>query len=124
VTHSPAATGHLLVEGFSKRDEERAMVEKAIWVELQAKNGKEGEVEEFLRSGEQLVGEEPDTIAWFAVDMGEGRYGIFDVFNDDAGREAHMNGKVAAALMDKAPDLFESSPKIDQPDVIGSKLPG
>ncbi|CAN5473751.1 hypothetical protein BH10ACT11_BH10ACT11_06680 [soil metagenome] len=99
------------------------MVEKGIWVQMQAKEGKESEVEEFLRSGEALVGDEPDTIAWFALKIGEGKYGIFDAFNDDAGRDAHMNGAVAAALMEKAPDLFESAPQIDQPDVIASKLP-
>lgn len=100
------------------------MVEKGIWVQLEAKAGKESEVEEFLRSGEALVDEEPDTIAWFAIKLDEGKYGIFDVFNDDAGRDAHLNGAVAAALMEKAPELFEGAPQIDQPDVIASKLPG
>ena len=94
-----------------------------LWVPLQAKEGKEAEVEEFLKAGQALVEEEPGTIAWFAVRMGGGRFGIFDVFADDEGRQAHLNGKVAAALMEKAGDLFADAPQIHETDVLADKLP-
>ena len=93
-----------------------------LWVPLQAKEGKEAEVEEFLKAGQALVEDEPGTIAWFAVRMGPGQYGIFDVFADDAGRQAHLNGKVAAALMEKAGDLFDA-PEIHETVVLADKLP-
>jgi quinol monooxygenase YgiN len=99
------------------------MVANGLWVQLQAKEGKEEEIEEFLRSGEALVADEPGTVAWFALKIGDGKYGIFDAFNDDEGRDAHLNGEVAKALMAKADDLFESAPEIDRPDVLASKLP-
>jgi quinol monooxygenase YgiN len=100
-----------------------ADVTKALWVPLEAKEGKEEEVRSFLESGQALVEEEPGTIAWFAVGWGERSFGIFDVFEDDAGRDAHLNGKVAAALMEKADDLFASPPQINKLDVVASKLP-
>ena len=93
-----------------------------LWVPLRAKPGKEAEVEAFLRSGQALVEEEPGTIAWFAVQMGPGEFGIFDVFPDDEGRQAHLGGKVAAALMEQAPELFADAPQIHQLDVVAQKL--
>lgn len=99
------------------------MVKFALLVTMDAKPGKEAEVEAFLRSGQPLVENEPGTIAWFGVRMGPSTFGIFDVFRDEAGREAHLSGLVAAALMEKAPDLFASSPRIDKLDVLAAKLP-
>jgi quinol monooxygenase YgiN len=93
-----------------------------LWVPLEAKPGKEDEVAEFLTGAKPLVDEEPDTIAWFAVRMGPTRFGIFDVFERDEGRQAHLSGKVAAALMAQAPDLFATAPTIGQYDVLASKL--
>ncbi len=99
------------------------MVKFALLVTMDAKPGKEAEVEAFLRSGQPLVEKEPGTIAWFGVRMGPSTFGIFDVFRDEAGRDAHLSGLVAAALMEKAPDLFASSPRIDKLDVLAAKLP-
>src|ERR1044072_1669190 len=106
-------------------DEEDAMskVTVGLWVPLHAQEGKGAGVEELLRAGQALVEDEPGTTAWFAVRMGPGRYGIFDVFADDAGRQAHLNGKVAAALMEQAPDLFADGPQIHETDVLADKLP-
>ena len=70
----------------------------ALWVKLDAKPGKEGDVETFLRSALPLVQEEPATLAWFAIRLGPSSFGIFDAFPDDAGRQAHLSGKVAAAM--------------------------
>ena len=99
------------------------MTSVALYVPLKAKPGKEAEVEEFLKSALPLVEDEPDTTAWFAIRMDESTFGIFDAFPDDSGRQAHLNGKVAAALMEKAPDLFEGEVDIQQLDVLADKLP-
>ena len=99
------------------------MVKTALWVMLEAKPGKEKDVENFLNSGLPLVEQEPATIAWFALRLGPTTFGIFDAFPDEAGRQAHLSGKVAAALMAKAPELLASAPKIEKVDVITSKLP-
>ena len=79
-------------------------------------------MEAFLKSGQALVEDEPGTTAWFAVHLGGGRFGSFDVFPDDEGRQAQLNGKVAAALMKEAADLFADAPQIHQLDVVAEKL--
>jgi quinol monooxygenase YgiN len=99
------------------------MVTVALFVRLEAKPGKEAEVERFLRGGLPIVQEEPATTAWFAIRMGPSTFGIFDAFPDDAGRQAHLSGRVAAALMAKAPDLLAKPPAIDKVDVLAAKLP-
>ena len=91
---------------------------------LEAKPGKGDELGAFLESGRALAEEEPDTTAWFAIRMGPSKFGIFDVFPDDNGRDAHLNGRVAEALMGRAEELFSQSPSIEKVDVIADKLPG
>jgi quinol monooxygenase YgiN len=95
----------------------------ALLVKLEAKPGKEAEVEAFLLSGLPIVQEEPATLAWFGIRLGPSTFGIFDAFPDDAGRQAHLSGKVAAALMAKAPELFATPPAIEKVDVLAAKLP-
>lgn len=99
------------------------MVTVGLLVRLEAKSGKEAEVEEFLRSGLQLVLDEPATTVWFALRFGPSSFGIFDAFPDEAGRRAHLSGRVAAALMARAADLLSAPPKIEQVDTFVSKLP-
>ena len=99
------------------------MVSVALLVRLEAKPGKEAEVEGFLRSGLSIVREEPATTAWFAIRLGPSTFGIFDAFPNDAGRQAHLSGRVAAALMAKAPDLLSQPPVIEKVDVLAAKLP-
>lgn len=99
------------------------MVHTALFVRLEAKPGKEQEVADFLLSGLPLVEEEPATIAWFGIRLGPSTFGIFDAFPDEAGRQAHLSGKVAAALMAKAEELFDSPPSIEKVDVLAAKLP-
>jgi len=94
----------------------------ALWVKLDAKPGKEGDLDTFLRSALPLVQEEPATLAWFAIRLGPSTFGIFDAFPDDAGREAHLSGKVAAALMAEAPELLATPPSIEKIDVLAAKL--
>jgi quinol monooxygenase YgiN len=100
------------------------MVKVALFVRLEAKQGKEDEVESFLRGGLPLVQEEPATTAWFGIRLGPSTFGIFDAFPDEAGRQAHLTGKVAAALMAKAGELLSEPPSIEKADVLAAKLPG
>jgi quinol monooxygenase YgiN len=90
---------------------------------MEAKPGQEATVEEFLNGGLALVNEEPGTVAWFAIRLSESVFGIFDVFMDEAGRDAHLSGRVAEALMAQAPDLFANPPMIGKVDVLAAKLP-
>ena len=100
------------------------MVKVALFVRFEAKIGKEKEVESFLLSGLPLVMDEPATTVWFGIRLGPTTFGIFDAFPDDAGREAHLAGKVAAALMAKAGELFSEPPTIEKVEVLAAKLPG
>lgn len=99
------------------------MVKVGLLVRLEAKPGKEAEVESFLNSGLALVEEEPATIAWFAIRLGPTTFGVFDAFPDEAGRQAHLAGKVAAALMEKADELLAQPPTMERVDVLAAKLP-
>jgi quinol monooxygenase YgiN len=98
-------------------------VKLALYVRLDAKPGKEADVESFLRSGLTIVQEEPATTAWFAIRLGSSTFGIFDAFPDEAGRQAHLSGRVAAALMAKAPELLAKPPVIEKIDILAAKLP-
>ena len=97
------------------------MVKKGIFVRLEAKYGQEAAVENFLDSGLGLVNEEPLTVTWYAVKFSESTFGIFDTFEGDEGRDAHLNGKVAEALMAKADELFAEPPKIEKVDILAAK---
>jgi quinol monooxygenase YgiN len=99
------------------------MVTVALFVRLEAKPGKEAEVESFLKSGLPIVQEEPATTAWFGIRLGPSTFGIFDAFPDEQGRQAHLSGRVAAALMAKAPELLAKPPVIEKVDVLAAKLP-
>ncbi len=100
------------------------MVKTALFVRLEAKPGKEAEVEDFLRGGLAVVMDEPATIAWFALRLGPSTFGIFDAFPDEAGRQAHLSGRVAGALMAKASELLAQPPDIKMVEVLAVKLPG
>ena len=100
------------------------MTTKALLVKLEAKPGKESEVAKFLRDGQALVQQEPATTAWFGIQLGPTTFGIFDAFPDDAGRDAHLSGRVAKALMEKTPELLAQPPKIEKADVLADRLPG
>jgi quinol monooxygenase YgiN len=99
------------------------MLTVALLVRLEAKPGKAVEVENFLRGALSIVEEEPATTAWFAIRMGESTFGIFDAFPDEAGRQAHLSGRVASALKERASELFVQPPAIEKVDVLAAKLP-
>jgi quinol monooxygenase YgiN len=94
--------------------------EYALLARLEAKPGKEDEVQEFLESALPMAEDEPDTTTWFALRMGESTFGIFDTFPDEDGRQAHLDGEIAAALMDRADDLLAEEPQIDEVDVLAA----
>ena len=100
------------------------MVSVALLARLEAKPGKEAEVEAFLKGALPIVEGEPETTAWFAIKMGPSTFGIFDAFPGEAGRQAHLSGDVAAALTARAEELLSQPPAIEQIDVLASKLPG
>jgi quinol monooxygenase YgiN len=97
------------------------MSKLSIWAQMEAKPGKEKEVEAFLKSAQPLAEREPGTISWYAIKMGPGKYGIFDTFADENGRNAHLNGEIAKALFAKAADLFAKAPDIAKPEILASK---
>ena len=94
------------------------MVNVALLIRLEAKPGKEADVESFLRGGLSLAQEEPATTAWFAIRMGLSTFGIFDAFPDESGRQAHLSGRVAAVLAEKASELFTKPPTIEKVDIL------
>jgi quinol monooxygenase YgiN len=99
------------------------MLTLSLFARLEAKPGKEKEVAAFLEQGLLLANQETTTPVWFALRLGPTTFGIFDAFKDEAGRQAHLNGPIAKALMAKAPDLLASPPVIDKLEVLGAKLP-
>ena len=99
------------------------MVTKAIAAKLVAKPGKEAEVEALLTSALALANQEPLTVTWYAVKFNENTFGIFDTFAADEGRDAHLNGQIAAALMAKSGELLAEPPQIDKVDVLAAKEP-
>ncbi len=97
------------------------MVKVGLIVRLEAKPGKEADVENFLRSGLPLAQQEPATITWYALRLGPSTFGIFDTFPDEAGRQAHLNGPIAAALMANASELLSQPPSIETVDILAAK---
>lgn len=97
------------------------MVKTGLFVRLEAKAGKEAEVEAFLNDGLDLVNDEPLTRTWYAVKFDASTFGIFDTFDGEEGRDAHLNGKVAEALMANADALLASPPKIEKVQVLAAK---
>ena len=98
------------------------MVSVALLARLEAKPGKEAEVERLICDALSIVQGEPGTTAWFGIRMGPSIFGIFDAFPDESGRQAHLSGQGGAAL-EKASDLFSQAPVIEKVDIIAAKLP-
>lgn len=98
------------------------MVTTGLIVQLDAQPGKEKELATFLVDALPLVESEPQTVAWFAVRTGDSSFAIVDVFPDEAGRQAHLDGPVAAALIEKATELLVKAPEIERVDVLAAKL--
>ena len=99
------------------------MVTKGLMVRLEAKAGKEEKLASFLRDALSLVQDEPATVAWFAVRADATSFAIVDAFPDEAGRQGHLDGAVARALIAKAEELLARAPEIEYVDVLAAKLP-
>jgi len=85
----------------------------ALFVRLEAKPGKEADIESFLLNGLSIAQDEPSTTTWYALKLGPSTFGIFDTFADDSGRQAHLSGRIAAALKAQTPDLLSRPPNIE-----------
>jgi quinol monooxygenase YgiN len=99
------------------------MVTLSLFVELKAKSGKEEELASFLAQGLEMAQQEARTPVWFALRLDRSRFAIFDAFRDEAGRQNHLDGPIAKALMAQAPHLLSEPPTIERIDVLGAKLP-
>src|ERR1700738_2978407 len=97
------------------------MAKYAVYVTLKANAGKEKDVEAFLKQGAEMAKREAGTVSWFGLHEDEGLYSVFDTFNDEAGRGAHLNGEIAKALMAKASELFADPPKIHKINIVADK---
>ena len=97
------------------------MVKVALFARLQAKPGKESALAQFLKQALPLAQDEPETTVWYALQLGPSTFGIFDAFEAESGREAHLNGRIASALMAKASELLAETPKIERVDILASK---
>src|ERR1700730_11609261 len=99
------------------------MLTLSLFARLEAKSGKEEEVASFLKQGLQLANQETTTPLWFALRLGPTTFAIFDAFYDEPGRQKHLSGPIARALMAHAPNLLASPPVIERMEVLGTKLP-
>jgi quinol monooxygenase YgiN len=97
------------------------MAKYALYVQLKAKPGKAGEVEAFLKQGAEMSRAEKGTVSWYGIKEDEGAYAVFDTFDDEAGRDAHLNGDIAKALMAKAAELFSNTLQIHKIQIIADK---
>ena len=97
------------------------MVKHALYVSLDAKPGKEAEVEAFLKQGAEMSRAEEGTVGWYGLKLNHGHYAVFDTFEDEVGRDAHMNGRIAKALLAKADELFSNKLQIHKLEIIASK---
>lgn len=97
------------------------MVKVGLLVRLEAKPGREKEVADFIQGALPLAEDEPDTTTWYAMQIGASTFGIFDTFPHEEGRQAHLAGKIAAALMEHAPDLLSQAPVIEKVDILAAK---
>lgn len=98
------------------------MITRALFVRLEAKTGREREVENFLRSALDIVDTEDGTPLWFALRFGPSSFAIFDAFPNEDARQAHLSGQVASRLMEKAPELLAGEPTIERSDVLAGKV--
>ncbi len=97
------------------------MAKLALYVSLKAKPGREADVEAFLEQGARMAQDESGTVTWYGLKEDDGLYSVFDTFDDEAGRDAHLNGPIAKALMAKASELFSEPPKIHKITLIAKK---
>ena len=96
----------------------------ALFATMDAKAGKEAEVEKFLKSAQPMAARESGTSTWYALKLGPGKFGIFDTFRDEQGRNAHLSGEIAKALFARAEELFANPPRVEKLEILAAKAPG
>lgn len=99
------------------------MVSLGLFVRLEAKPGKENEVATFLTQALEMANQETTTRLWFSLRLGPSTFGVFDAFSDESGRQTHLNGPIAKALMANASLLLAAPPSIEKTEILGAKLP-
>jgi quinol monooxygenase YgiN len=97
------------------------MAKCALWVTLKATPGKEKEADAFLKHGALMSRDEPKTVDWYSVKLGEGSYGVFNTFVDEGGRNAHLTGKIADAIMAKVPELFADELTVEKLEILARR---
>jgi quinol monooxygenase YgiN len=97
------------------------MAKFALYVALKPKAGKAADVEAFLKQGAQMALKEKGTVSWYGLKEDDGRYSVFDTFDDEAGRDAHLNGDIAKALMAKWSELFDGELHINKIGILAEK---
>ncbi len=97
------------------------MAKLALYVRLIPKQGKESQIEAFLKQGAEMAKKEPGTVHWFGIKEDDGAYSVFDTFDDEAGRDAHLHGEIAKALMASAEELFAEPPQINKITILADK---
>jgi quinol monooxygenase YgiN len=96
----------------------------ALFAMLEARAGKEAEVEQFLKSAQPMAEQESGTTTWYALRLGPAKFGIFDTFRDEQGRDAHLTGAIAKALFARAEELFAKPPHVEKIEILAAKSPG
>ena len=116
------ASGNFKTLSLTLTQGELQMLSLGLFVRLEAKPGKEKDLAAFLKQGLQLANQEATTPLWFALRLGPSTFAVFDAFHDESGRQAHLNGPIAKALMAQAPTLLATPPAIERTEVLGAKL--
>ena len=88
---------------------------------LEAKPGKGDDLGAFLESGRAIAVAEQGTVTWYAFKISDISYGIFDTFETDDARNAHLGGQIPQALAQVGPDLLARDPDIRTVDIIAVK---
>jgi quinol monooxygenase YgiN len=121
VLSPPTIDGEMPISTNISRGERKQMAKYALYVALKAKPGKAAEVEAFLKQGAELAKAETGTSTWYGIKEDDGAYAVFDTFDDESGRDAHLSGDIAKALMAKADELFSNPIQIHKIDIIANK---
>jgi quinol monooxygenase YgiN len=99
---------------------DNSMEAVGLLVMLEARSGKEAAAEAFLKSAQPLALDEKATLKWYAIKLGQGKFGIFDTFANEAGRNAHLTGEIAKALTARASELFAVPPQVEKVEVLAN----
>ena len=117
VSNAPAPAPSV---GNNSTQEGNTMEAIGLLVTLEARPGKEADAEAFLKSAQPLALNENGTLKWYAIKLGPGKFGIFDTFANEGGRNAHLSGEIAKALGARANELFATPPQIEKVEILAT----